>query len=340
MQSEIRLATQSFNDHVNVKVVDVSCSWNVAEAGTLSALVLMDEFKRIPYEEILDKWVAWESTAGLWGGTVDTLSYHLASRYVEISCRSFHDLLSARRTGIVDLPGRTPGGIVSRAIGETRMSDPPLINTYDIEEIGAPISHQLRDDDLAQVISTIAQSSGAEWRVQLEPDYTLTFEFRKKLGRNRMGEVHLHEGVHFFDGDITETVNGMFNDIKAMATDDDYANSSANVVTAGRSIKKYRRRQTTRRYEGLVKESILTPRARADMEKEAYPITTARLTLHNVDEIFERFQEGDLITVVSETANRILYLRVMSRTLTSEGFLDIAGEALSPGELAAIDGSQ
>jgi len=340
MQAEIMLSTPSFNDHVLVRVLDVSCSWNVTEAGTLTALVERDIYEHIPFDTILDKWVAWDSPAGLWGGTVDTVTYHLASHYVELGCRSFHDLLSSRRTGVVDLPGRTAGGIVSRAIGETMMSDPALISEYQVEEIGQPISHQLRDDDLSSVVSTICGTVGAEWRVSLQKDYSLLFEFRKRLGRNKSGDVYLIEGIHFFDGTITETVNGMYNDIKAMATDDDYANSASNVVTNGHSIKQYRRRQTVRKYEGLVKESVLTPQARADMEKTAYPAVSFQMNLHNVEEIFERFEEGDTVTVVSETADSQRMVRILSRTIHSDGSLDIAGEAWTAGEAAAVDGSQ
>ena len=330
VQQEVTVATRGFNDPVVLPVFDVSASWNVADAGSLSCLVHRDDAANLPWDTVLDRWVYWRSPAGLWGGSVHDITYHLATRYVEWGCRSFHDLLADRRTDQADLDAMTAGGIVSRALTTVQNADPVPIDTYAIEETGEPFAFQLRGDDVMSVVNSVAGQVGYEWRISLQDDLSVLFEFRQHLGRNLAHQVVVREGVHFADADLTLTTTGMVNDLLAVSNNDDFANATAQVALNYSSIQQYRRRQATKTYDNLVAGSALYAAAKADVRKTAFPQVSLRATLDNVDNIYDQFVEGDTITVVSDTANTSLAMRVMSRSLTSDLQLEIAATAALP----------
>jgi hypothetical protein len=322
--NEVLLWRRGFYDPVTVPVLDVNASWDLTGRGSLSALMTRSTYADLPFETILGLWVTWDTPVGLWGGQVMRVPYHLGSRYVELSCSDFRSLLDERRVGTADFAGMTPGSIVRRALSEVNNEDPLLIDDFVIDVQGEPIAYQFRDDMLANVISTIADQTGNEWRIAVQSDLRLRLEFQQQLGENKADRIRLVEGLQIVDGDYTPSKDGVINDYLGIAGDEDHANATRHVEEHRPSIQRYGRMQGVKEFPGLVFPSVLVPVMRAELAKTREPSGALNLTVIDTSPYVDDFIEGDSIRVMLTSSNEERLMRVLTRSYGNRTF-QIAG---------------
>lgn len=330
MNPYITIYEPGFVNPVQVEVIDPACSWSVKDMGSFSSIMTRKERHSLPFDILIGKWMTWQSRAGIWGGIIKNDTSHVGSRYVEISSDDLRSVFQGRLTGNKTFNAKPIGSHFLKMIRDCDSVEPILIDDFQADAGGEPITWSVRDDDLFDQINNLASTGSYEWRVSID-DATLytVAEFRNEIGRDLWGEVAITEGAEPLDGDYTITRDGIVNSLLGIANDDNYASKQRYVAKDRGSIDTYGEIQKAKRYPGLVTKAVIYPVTRADVERLKDPPGPLLLTLHNEDNLYLSFEEGDKILVHMITADVSRIMRVEARSLSSDGTLQISGSSVA-----------
>lgn len=312
-----------------VQVIDPSCSWSVKDLGSFSTIMTRGERYSIPFTALIGKWITWQTKAGIWAGMIKQDTSHVGSRYVEISADDLRSVFQGRLTGVKTFGAKPIGSHFRRIVSDCDSVEPLLIDEFQADEDGEPITWATHDDDLFDQVNNLAGTGSHEWHVTVDPETLRTVaEFRNEIGRNLWGEVSVTEGAESLDGDYTITRDGMVNSLLGIANDDKYSAKQRYVAKDRKSIDTYGEIQQAKRYPGLVTKSVIYPVVRADLAKLKDPPGPLLLTIHDEDNLYLSFAEGDRILVKMITADATRIMRVETRSLGSDGLLQISGGSI------------
>ena len=340
--SEVTLLERGEVGGRRLLVADLTCSWEVNRAGSLAF--------RAPVADVLDAgwtapllgaWVRYDHpTAGSWGGVITSAGS--SDGVVEVGAQSFHILTRKRlvRTGDIDdkpLSG-TPGGLFAKcfSLANTTMdgaSDTMPLTLGSIDSGGESLEVSFADDDFYDtVIPALTSDVGYEWKV----DAQRRVSFGQTLGRDRTETVALREGFEVASSRWVEDMWPLANVIVGSGIVRVTRNGrtaryrATRTVADPASVARYGALQEVRAFSGRYdSESAIQALAEQALAKAVNTPALADLTVVDHDRAFERFREGDRVTVELPLSGVRRGMRVMIRSLdVAAGTMTVSGEAL------------
>lgn len=330
----VTVATPGFSTLRTVAVSDLAVSWEVSKPGLLSgklpwkaAAALAGALGR---DTLLGAWVAWQSPQlGNWGGIVARNPSDVGEGMMELSADSFHKLLS----GIVTRRDYTtatgsPGALAINAITDAATDRQLWLDAIAADDTGPTMRLDARGDDLYDVIDGIATDSGYEWNVALNDDWTISFELRKRIGKNRLGRVLYADGYNVVPaGTVSPSIDELANELHAVPGDQQWETAAGAIVADADSVRTYGRRAATRRYVGLSDVSSLETRGRLELATAAQPSIPAAITVPITDRQLPNVRIGDSVRYWSARQNKRYELRVFAISYESrDGTVKLSGD--------------
>jgi hypothetical protein len=323
---------------------DLQCSWEIGNAGTLSA--------RVPTRDVLaagltndlrGKFVVFEHpTAGKWSGTITASPK--SDGIMEVAAQSMAINLNKRLvSGTWNAP---PGSALTQAFSQANSGAPTYITLGQVDGSGAAAEFSFAFEDMYDsVLPALTSDYGFEWHVS--PLGILTFA--RRIGTDLQSSVRIEEGREILTGrwidDMFPIVNriigigvGMtpgsaeqgYNKKKkkksgkkknkwvvtAPATPDAYYNIAPMAVLDGASVARY----------GALEEFIaagyvgdsngLNNFLKTRLANRSGDFASSgEFTLADVGGIFGKFREGDTVGVTLGLSGVSGIMRVMVRAL-------------------------
>jgi len=301
-----------------LNVADLQASWAISEVGRLSATATTDDADtaRGSAPSILGRWLIYEHpTAGVWSGYIEDAQTDLESGAVELSCVSLVNLLQYRRTGIGFAPQMTTaGGLVLRAIEDSAQDDSVWLAEVKIDESDVVFSYEQNGDAILEVMDRFVQETGEEWLATSDDAGRQSLQWRVRVGSEKI-VAQFYEGLGVLGGYVESSIAQLTNDILAVAEDDSYALSTRSVVTDRPSILAYGRRQTTRRYLGIVTESSLISAGTRNLRTSTLPTQLVTISVSHMDTRLDVVREGARVLIGLPSVNAAYRARVLGRSL-------------------------
>lgn len=325
---ELQVTRPGDGDPVRLSTAGISVGWQVESQQTFSAEVATDDLiYRFGTIDLRGSWLRWtHPTLGVWGGEINDVGSDSSTQTTELAALDFSALLASRRLAkVYDVTAAPPGGLVRRVVRDAGRDAGSYtwVTAFLIEEMGDPITLELRGGKVDEALRTISTNSGHEWWV----DEDRVLHWYRRRGRDCSGQVQLVEGRHVHNARYSLALGPIVNDLLVIPSDDTYAKTESLVIEDDASIRQVGRRQDQRLYTGLVTESTLRPLGTQDLRKLTKLGDTVTFDVVNVDGCFAWFREGDTINVLMPTINRRLTVRVMVRTYdTDTGVLSVSGD--------------
>jgi len=319
-------------------VVMGGVSWRTDGAGSLSCRIALRDLFARGYDlrpgstPIKGMWLWWEhATAGGWGGVITRTS--VSWPWLDITAESFLVLLRARRVPTDYGPqSASPGSLAMRAIRDVeRGGDRLQITGAVADESDVAVWYDWRGGDLAEDVLPELTGYGYQMRVRTDTIDERLFEFRRRLGLDRRGDVLLAEGGAIIspsqEGDLWTLANA----IVGVSGESDWSDSTAYRLDDDASIRAYGRAyERTIAYPGLVTRSTIIPRVQRDLAARSSPAEVVTLDTVDAGYIWERIREGDTVTAILPSANAIVGVRIDQRTLdVSRGVQTFAGTVIA-----------
>jgi len=261
---------------------------------------------------------------GYWSGVIQQIRFDGASGTTEIAAQTNEALLDARRTAkSYDVTDGDAGGIAAKVIADNGWEGSAFIAGYRIGPTGlADIS--IRAEQVVDAIDQLAALVDGEWRVT----WDRWFEFADRLGVDRTATVVLLEGRDVgATWEIIRDVRPRVNDLLAMSGVDAYTRKTAVVVLDSVSIEEIGQRQGAIVFPYLIKESLLRPAAKKELQRLARLGRGATLDVLDTHGAWSAFAEGDTVRLRLPSVGLTADLRVMVRTYSSSSDqLTISGE--------------
>lgn len=333
--TDLQIGRPGWGDVDTINCSRVSLSWEVSGVGTLSADVSVRDCWSIgadPLIRLRGRWIRYSHpTWGDWGGVVTDVVPGAVDGMVEIGARSWLELGDKLLLPKVSRPpSATPGGVVAWAIRTVAdEGNGPFLSTA-IDELGDPLTLQIRGQSLAGVVTSTARQSGQEWSDGTPKRQAQGVErelrWSDRIGRDVRRSVELVAGMHTVDGRVNMSLAPLENALYVTPADERYAASRGFWVIDPESIEDVGRREGVRAFRGAVTRSTLTPLARSELAKSVLRGRTAQLDLVDQDGCFGWFDVGDTVRVTLPTSDMAIALRVKVASLTVPGeVLTISG---------------
>lgn len=175
-----------------VPVADLECSWELSNAGTLSAFARMDDLRLLGLgRDLKGMWVEFSHpSAGRWGGVLS--GRPTSGEVVELAAEGWASLLRGRvMSGSEVVSGRAAGvayGVV-RAAGELGAT---YVAIGTIDESGESVSMTASGDVAVDVLGQVAEAGNVEWMI----DADRVFHCGSRLGRDLSSLHRLVEDRH------------------------------------------------------------------------------------------------------------------------------------------------
>lgn len=216
-----------------------------------------------------------------------------------------------------------PGALIKQTFKAVAREEPLPIKGVDADEVGDPITFELRGQSLESIVRAIQTRSNQEW--YLDPtDQRL--KWRVRIGVDRRHEVQLVDGVHLADYTPLFTLDGLVNALHARPDDDRYQAARSFWVTRPESIEQYGRMEESVSYTGAVTRANVQAIARADLQRRSRRGRTITMQVVDVDNVFSLFGPGDTVTAVLSRMNVTYAVRVMVQSWrASTGVLTCTG---------------
>jgi hypothetical protein len=324
----IILADAGWSNKREVRVGNVSANWQINGIGRLSALVPIREAWRQGIDDYTDLELYWKHpTMGVWAGVVKMTRVR-SGETLELSARSLVRKLRKSRVNRTYSQRRgSAGALVFRALQDGN-GERPLFDQIRVDDAGPLISVDWRADDRFTVVDRLAKASGQQYRVDLNDDWTSTFQFRQRVGEEKQGEILLAEGYNVADVEIVTNADDIENDILAVSADDDWADAAFTYVRDGKSIRDRGRQQGTRRYYGLNSPGALAERALVELKQYRTPTIAVTLTMSARSPLLAEIREGDRVRLWSTSANGRYLFDIERRALNdASGVVYLYGTA-------------
>lgn len=328
--SQITVFKRGWRYARTVDVAGINAGWGVNTPGRLSCLLPLDA---APYTGMdwLGRWVVWEHpTMGRWAGYVEDRIKPGDDGTMELSVVGFANILSKRRTMRRYRPAAgPPGAIINRALSDITL-DAGMPYRFDFSERGPHLKYEFRAGMVMDVFDTMVSSSGQEWASWLADDRALVIQWRPQVGGDATQQVVFTEGVNCIAARSEMTINGLVNDLLALADDQQYARARGARVQSRGSVGRFGRMQDTLRYTGMVNQSSLGPRAERDIKLLALPMVTIPLRVRHDEPMLGYVRDGTQIRFVSWQDNAVYRLRVLARDLDLDaGVVTLTCDAVS-----------
>ena len=327
--STITLASRGWQDAQSVSVASVSASWGVSEIGRFSAILTVEQVRKLGFTSLLGLWVLWEHpTLGRWGGVVEDRNVDLFRGTIELGGASFATLMRKKRTSRSQRISSAPAGSLwLRAVTDVQTDQDLDIDEANADEGGNLLTWEWRGDDLFQVTDALARAANHEYDVYLNDDLRIVAEFRERVGADKRGYVLLIEGRDVLGGTVAESTYDLINDILAVSGDDDWADADHAIVTNPDSIDLYGRQQATSAYDYATRRASLIPRAQEELVTLSVPSIPVTVRVAASNPQLSLFGVGDTVTLWSATANKHYDYRVLSRAIAAdEGEVTLSGD--------------
>lgn len=314
---------------------ELAASWEVSKPGILSAKLPWKQAQtlagQIGRTTLLGAWVAWRSPQlGAWGGIVRRLPSDVGEGLVELSADSFHVLLKGvvTRRDYTTATG-SAGELAINAIADAATDRQLWLDSWAADNTGPTKRIDRRGDDLYDVIDGLATDSGYEWDVTLADDWTINFEFRKRIGQDRTGRVLYADGYNVVPaGNVSPSIEELANEIRAVPGDQRWESAPGVLVTDADSVRTYGRRSETRRYLGLSDIASLETQARLDLVTASVPAIPIAITVTIRDRQLPNVRIGDTVRYWSARQDARYALRIVSIAYEArDGSVKLAGDA-------------
>lgn len=312
----------------------VSAMWSVLGESTASVSLPSKDANRFGTPDGIDvwlgKWMRWDSPLGVWGGIVTDATVGVRDRTTELTVTSMHRLLSTRRTPTTyRLASGPAGGLAIRAIQDAASDAEQWVSTYAADMDGPNLSVEWHGESVADVIGFVADAGGMEWDCSMGADWRVAFEMRPRLGRDLTGSVLLIEGREVHEATIRATLDGVANDVLAVANEDGWRKSRKRVAVDGDSIDRYGRIQATLPLTEVSSGQTLLQYARAELDRTAYPKVPLSIEMPARHRLCSLFRHGDTVRLWLPSAGIRCGFRVVSRACdTDTGIAVFSGDAV------------
>lgn len=311
--STLQIGRPGWQGMVSLPCVDLSMSWVLSDAGTLTATIMSHDFHRLYTDQYLSSWVRWEhADAGVWAGEVRAVQSNAANKTMEIEARTFHALLIGRPTAFLRTPSTLPpGSIVQRALVQANSRAPLLLEDIAIGSGGEVQEWTWRGEDTFQTVSQVASQANWQWHI----DEDRNFIFARKIGAVKTGTVLLWEGKHLSELHDASTVDGMVNGVLMVNTVEAKKNQREISFRSNISDRIYRLQEQTLDVGLQTSRQAIRSFGRRYIEEHDIPIGTLQATVLNYNGAWSGWREGDSILIGSTSRNRVIQATVLSRAL-------------------------
>jgi len=309
----------------------VAAMWTVKGESTCSVSLPARDLNAFGRDEWLGSWLRWDHpTMGTWGGIVTDLSIEVSDRTAELTASSMHRLLAFRRTPVTYRQATAPAGALAlRAIQDADSDAEPWIRTMNADLDGPMISVEWHGEPVADVVAYLAAEGGAEFDLAVAGDWSVAFTMRRQLGRDRTGSVLLVEGRDFGAGQIRRSLEGVANDVLAVANDESWRKSRKRGVVDNDAVDRYGRIQATVPLPGMGTGITLRQQAQAELARSSTPAVPISIDVPARHRHVPTIAHGDTIGLWCPTADRRYAFRVVTRATDSEsGMATLSGDAV------------
>lgn len=333
--SVLTMANPGWHRKRSLTAGEFALSWNVGKSGLLSAKIPARTAATLASvlgrRDLKGAWVAWRSPQlGNWGGIIRRNPTDVGDGLMELSADSFEVLFKGVLTRRTYLTATGSAGNLALNVITDSATDRQLwIDDIAADDTGPTMSIEWRGDDLYDVLDELAQSSGYEWNVFLNDDWTIAFRFRKRIGSSKLGAVLYAEGYNIasIDNQVQPSIETLANDIRAVPGDQLWETAPGAIATDSDSIVTYGRQAYTRRYVDLSGPASLETRARSDLILAAQPATPATIVVPVTDRQLPDVRIGDSVRYWSARQNARYELRIMSISYeAASGQVKLAGD--------------
>lgn len=264
------------------------------------------------------------------GGVVEDAPTDAGQGTVELAGRDFAGTLAYRLTPHgYRQRAATAGELVTRMLSDSA-ADAPVPWEVVADEEPPYVDFEWRDETVLEAITSLAQATGQDWRVTVSHRRAITFEWRKRMGRDRRAKVLLCDG-YGVGGRVDDSTVGLVNAIRAAANDRRWQDATRTTVEDAASVERYGRRRAARFYADVGTKPTLEPKARADLAASSRAAITADLTMAHTDPRGLLIREGDVFRYQSRAQGKRLDVRAMGREVnTASGLVRIVGAGEAP----------
>lgn len=313
----------------------IVCTRAINSPGTFSAIIPSDQ--KITGDEWLGRWLTWEHpTGGLFSGYIEDAPSDSGQGTIEIVAVGHANILKKRRTIRRMRPASgPPGAILTTAMAKVQL-DAGMTVTLSVSERGPQVSYEFRAESVDDLMSNLISTSGQEWYSYLDQNHSLHLIWRERVGRDETARVVFTEGINIAGLRNAKTINGMVNDLLAIADDEQYERAAGARIQSRGSIGQYGNFQDTRRYVGMVSKATLGQAAKHDLTSTALPVVTPDFQVPHLDWRLAFLREGTQFRLVSAIDNAVYRARVLAysinvdagvTTLTCDAVQDITRAA-------------
>lgn len=307
-------------------------SWVVNGRGSASIELLNSDLVRLGLnDELRGHWVEIDDDdAGLWGGIITDAQAN-GDGTSEIAAEDYRALFNAIRTPTRARAMRGPAGTLALAlVSESTRSIGTRVRARTADDLGTSFDLSLTGNDLRAELDSLADISGQEWWIK--PD-TLAMRWGRK-GSDKTGRVQLIEGRHFTDWRLPETIEPIYNDIRAIPSNSRASLFDSIFVEDAESIAAVGVRQQTITIERGSYGIHIRATALAALAEAVASGRSIEGSVLNVDRCFASFAEGDTISILLASVSARVYVRVLARSLDERNVMQISGKVVSREVLA------
>lgn len=320
--SDVIVSQRGGLNPVRLSAGAVQVSWEVMAPGAFSCDLVTRELLGYGLPLGLEGyWVAWEHpTAGPWAGVI-TASGDTSEGIFRISAAGNMTLL-ARRTTMLKTSA-SPGALFRKALAEISTgSTPTFVTIGQVDESGADIALDgSRVQVLEDLITRLCDEGDREWEVTP----ARVANFVKQLGRDRRNSVRLALGTHIATYSITGDTTLIENILHGTGK---LGREAVNQTERDQaSVDRYGALEGERDYGKVTGGPQVRQMLQDELAKTALPKRTINAQLVEQAGEWADFREGDTVRIALGSAAAEYDLRVMARSYTDAGTLDIAGEA-------------
>lgn len=324
----ITLSRVNWSDPRQVRVSGVACDWSINAPGALHCALPVSAAQLTTFgDDLKGLWLVYDhATAGRWAGVVVDNQAN-GDGTMSLNATSMHWLLAKKRVSRRFKTGNAPpGALALRIVRDVANERVVWITDIQADEDGELVSYEFRGDDAGQAIATISYDSHQSYTVTVTDDGLLAFEWRVDLGSDKTGSVLLRENCELANVVVTESIDSVVNDIRAVSDERDWLTSVSSTQADPNSIDLYGRRQETRAYIGA-DSSSLAARARTDLLRDALPVRTVTADMAASHPMAAEVREGDYVLIWCEGANCVCKWRITNRALDNGwGTIHLAGD--------------
>ena len=192
LAAEVRISERGGLYPRRVPVADLQCSWELSNAGTMSAYARMDDLRLLGLgRDLKGMWVEFEHpSAGRWGGVLS--GRPTSGAVVELAAEGWASLLRGRVINGSQLVSGRAAGVARVVVRGARELGATYITIGTIDESGESVSMTASGDVAVDVLGQVAEAGNVEWVI----DADSVFHCGSRLGHDLSSRYRLVEDRH------------------------------------------------------------------------------------------------------------------------------------------------